>query len=93
MSKQKRATRTPKIGQIAVVALIVGVVIVGGLFISQRSSSGTAELPDTDVAFSVLMRVGEPAPAFTAIAVDGQPYTFTPGDGRPKTLVFYMGFG
>jgi len=42
--------------------------------------------------FDVPGHVGERAPAFTAVGVDGEPYTMTPGDGRPKVLIFYMGF-
>ena len=93
MSKKKRATQKPKTGRLIAVALVIGAVIVGGLVISQQSapSTGTA-LRDSDTTFSVPTHVGQPASGFTATGVDGQPYTVTPGDGRPKAIVFYMGY-
>jgi len=93
MSKRKRATQKPKTGQLIAVALVIGAVIVGGLVISQPSAPGSeAALRDSDTTFSIPTHVGQPAPGFTATGVDGQPYTVTPGDGRPKAIVFYMGF-
>ena len=93
MSKKKRATQKPKTGQRIVVALVIGAVIVGGLVISQSSApGGGTALRDSDTTFSFSTLVGQPAPAFTAVGVDGQPYTVTLGDGRPKAIVFYMGY-
>ena len=93
MSKKKRATRQPKTALIITGVLVIGAVIIGGLWVSRRSASGgDGTLRDSDTAFSVSTHVGQPAPEFTAIGVDGQSYTFTPGDGRPKAIVFYMGF-
>lgn len=93
MSKKKRATQKPKTGQIIAIALVIGAMIVGGLWVVRRSApSGDRTLRDTDTTFSIPAHVGQPAPEFTAIGVDGQPYTVTPGDGRPKAIVFYMGF-
>ncbi len=93
MSKKKRTNPNPRTDQWIVVALIIGAVIVGGLIVSQSSApdSGTA-LRDSDTAFSFSTLIGQPAPTFTAIGVDGQPYTVTPGDSRPKAIVFYMGY-
>lgn len=68
------------------------IVLLGGL-VFWRTTTGGATLPDTDSAFNVPTHVDQPAPEFTATNVDGQPYTMKPGDGRPKVLVFYMGFG
>ncbi len=92
--RKKNTTQRPKTGWLVAVALVIGAVIVGGLVVSQSSApgSGTA-LRETDTSFSVPTHVGQPAPAFTAIGVDGRPYTVTPGDGRPKAIVFYMGYG
>ncbi|MGH2592802.1 MAG: hypothetical protein ACRDGG_04755 [Anaerolineae bacterium] len=96
MSKKNRKWRTkpkPRTGQWIVVAVIIGVVIVGGLAVSQSSNSGGGTtLRDTDTSFSVPTHVGQPASQFTAVGVDGQPYTVMPGDGRPKAIVFYMGY-
>lgn len=75
-------------GVLAVVALAAGV----WLFVSP-ASSGPRALNDSETAFSVSDVVGQPAPTFTATDANGQPFTFTPGDGRPKALVFYMGYG
>ena len=93
MSKKKRVTRKPKTGFIIAVALVIGAMILGGLLVSRRSPPGAnPTLRDSETAFSIPTHVGQPAPEFTAIGVDGQPYTVTPGDGRPKAIVFYMGF-
>jgi len=91
--RKKYARRKPKTGRLIAVALVIGAVIVGGLVISQSSAPGSGTtLGDSDTTFSVPTHVGQPAPGFTATGVDGQPYTVTPGDGRPKAIVFYMGY-
>ncbi len=93
MSKKKQATRKLKTGPIIAGLLVIGVLAVGGWAIAQQFTPRTgATLRDSDTAFSIATHVGQPAPEFTATDVDGQPYTFTPGDGRPKVIVFYMGF-
>ncbi len=94
MSGKRRVRRKSRTGPLIAVALVLGVVIVGGLILlSQRPAPDTeTALPDSDSAFSLPGRVGPPAPAFTALGVDGEPYTVTPGDGRPKAIIFYMGF-
>ena len=93
MTRRKRDRRKRRTGQLIAAGLVVAAAAVGGLVLSQRSApeNGTA-LRDSDTAFSVPDNVGQPAPEFAAIGVDGQPYTVTPGDGRPKAIVFYMGF-
>jgi len=93
MSKKKQATQKPKTGPIIVVALVICVIALGGWAIAQQFAprSGST-LRDSDTAFSISTHVGQLAPEFTAANVDGQPYTFKPGDGRPKAIVFYMGF-
>lgn len=74
--------------------LVIGLVILGGLLVARGTFSGTqAALRDSDTAFSVPNYADQPAPAFTATSVDGQPFSVTPGDGRPKALIFYMGYG
>ena len=94
MSKKKRAAQKNKTAPRVAVALLIATIVIGGLVIAQTSGSGGATtLHDTDTAFSVPTHVGQPAPAFTAIGVDEQPYAVTPGDGRPKAIIFYMGFG
>lgn len=96
MSRKKRATRTRKTGRRITVPLVIAALILGGLGVllgSQPFRSGAdVKLQNSDSAFSVPTHVGQPAPAFTATGVDGKPYTVTPGDGRPKALVFYMGY-
>ena len=93
MSKKKRAAQKNKTAPRVAVALLIATIVIGGLVIAQSSGSGgTTTLRDTDTAFSVPTHVGQPAPKFTAIGVDGQPHTLTPGDGRPKAILFYMGF-
>lgn len=99
MRRKKRSKQKPKIGWLMAIILVIAAVIVTGIVVWQRSqpaqsaASGTGiTLPDSDTAFTVPTHVGQPAPEFTATGVDGQPYTVTPGDGRPKVIVFYMGF-
>jgi hypothetical protein len=99
MRRKKQIKRQPKMGRLMAIFLVIAAVIVTGIVVWQRSqpaqpaTSGTGiTLPDSDTAFTVPTQVGQPAPEFTAIGVDGQPYTVTPGDGRPKVIVFYMGF-
>ena len=93
MTRKTRAKQKRRTGQLIVVALVLGGMIAGAWVVSRRSApdAGTA-LRDSDTAFSVPDNVGQPAPEFAAIGVDGQAYTVTPGDGRPKAIVFYMGF-
>ena len=91
--KKKRAARKPRTGLIIVAIGVIGLIIAGGLALSGQFAPGQeSALRDSDTAFSLSTHVGQPAPEFTALGVDGQPYTFTPGDGRPKAIVFYMGF-
>ena len=97
MSRKRRTTRPrpkPKTGLLIAGALVIGLIAIGGWAIAQQFTprSGSA-LRDSDTAFSIATHLGQPAPEFTAIGADGQPYTFTPGDGRPKAIVFYMGYG
>ena len=94
MTKKRRATRKPAPIKIVLVAAVVGLIFLAGLAVARRDpvSSGNG-LEETDTTFSVSTHVGQLAPAFTAIGVDGQPYTLTLGDGRPKAIVFYMGYG
>lgn len=78
-------------------ALVIMVLLLGGLAVfrslQHSTSAAIAALKDSASALSVPTHVGQPAPKFTAIGANGQPYTVTPGDGRPKVIVFYMGFG
>ena len=93
MSKKRRGTPKSKTGLIVTAIVVIGVIAIGGWAIAQQRTPRTgATLRDTDTAFSLSTHVGQPAPEFTAIGADGQPYTVTPGDGRPKAIVFYMGF-
>ena len=93
MSKKQRRRQKNKAVPFVGAALLIAAILIGGLFISQQSAPiGGTTLRDTDTAFSVPTHVGQPASEFTAIDVDGQPYTMTPGDGRPKAIVFYMGY-
>ena len=55
-------------------------------------NSPTGGLTNDDSTFSYDSLVGKPAPAFTAPDANGQPYTFTPNDGRKHVIVFNMGF-
>jgi hypothetical protein len=89
-----RARRNLNIGQITLVILVIGAAIVGGVWAVARQiiPAGGNTLRDTDTAFSIPSRVGQPAPEFTAIDADDEPYMFKPGDGRPKAIIFYMGF-
>lgn len=75
----------------AIVAVLGAIAVVAGLLILPGALSGGAPR-ETEDAFSVPTLVGQPAPEFIATDADGQPFTFKPGDGRAKALVFYMGF-
>lgn len=93
MSKKRRTTSNPPMGRIIAAVLVIGVIGVGGWAIAQQfTPRSDSALRDSDTAFSISTHVGQPAPEFTATNVDGQPYTFTPGAGRPTAIVFYMGF-
>ncbi len=52
----------------------------------------TVALPNTANTFDHNSLVGQPAPAFTLTAANGQPYTFTPNDSRKHVIVFYMAY-
>ena len=94
MVKKRRAGQKLRNRQLMVIAAVVGVLILGGVWIAFRLGSGASGgLHNSDTAFSLPDHVGQPAPAFSAVAADGQPYKVTPGDGRAKAIVFYMGFG
>ncbi len=94
MGMNRRVTGKPITGQILLAVAVLGIVIISALAVArQRPSSSDKGLRDIDTAFSVPTHVGQPAPAITAVGVGGQPYTLTPGDGRPKAIMFYMGFG
>jgi hypothetical protein len=95
MNKKRQEVRRLRTRQrIVVVALVVGVLIFGGVWLASRLNPGSGTgLRDSDTAFSVPDHVGQPAPAFSSVNVDGQPYKLTPGDGRAKAIVFYMGYG
>ena len=92
MSKKKRR-QNPKTAQRVLGAALLAVVIIIGAVVWQQSTKTATGLRDSDTAFSISTHVGQPAPKFTATGVDGQPYTMTPGDGRPKAIAFYMGHG
>jgi len=95
MNKKRQAVRNHRTRQrIVVVALVVGVLIVGGVLLASRLNLGSGTgLGNSGTAFSVPDHVGQPAPGFTAVNVDGQPFTLKPGGGRAKAIVFYMGYG
>jgi hypothetical protein len=79
---------------LVITALGLGAVTLAVVLLAQRprGSVGESDLPNSENVFTVPDHVGQPAPAFSAVGVDGKPYTVTPGDGRPKVLVFYMGY-
>ena len=89
--KNRRANQRTTASWLIAGGLVILGLALGGWWLSRRSGAGSA-LRDTDTAFSIPTHVGQPAPEFTAVGVDGQPYTFKPGDGRPTAIVFYMGF-
>lgn len=91
---RKRKSRRLRMRALVITALGIGAVALTGVLLAQRprGSVPATDLPNSEMAFTVPDHVGEPAPAFSAIGVDGNPYTVTPGDGRPKALVFYMGY-
>lgn len=101
MSKQNRrpTKSSPTANKWLIVALAGVIVLIGGLIaapaISRNAGSGGAQtnLPNSKNTFSVPTLVGQAALSFTATNVDGKPFTVTPGDGRAKVLVFYMGYG
>ena len=99
MSKRKAgrrpSARRSNTANIILAVVVIGTLVIGGLAVSQvatRGSGSETTSRESETTFSVSAHVGQPASAFTAIGVDGQPYTVTPGDGRPMAIVFYMGF-
>ena len=99
MSKRKPGrwpgVRKSNTANIILAIVVIGALVIGGLAVSQiatRGSGSETTSRESETTFSVPAHVGQPAPAFTAIGVDGLPYTVTPGDGRAKALIFYMGF-
>lgn len=91
----KRRSASPKSsGRALAAGILLAAVVLGGLLVARRGApSGPSALPESETAFSVSTHVGETAPPFTAMGVDGNPFAVTPGDGRAKVIVFYMGFG
>ena len=57
-----------------------------------KSPDVAANLRNTDLAFNVGTRIGQPAPAFTLMDANGEPYEFQPGDGRKYVFAFNMGY-
>ena len=57
-----------------------------------NSPDVAGNLPDTDSALNVETLIGQPAPAFTLMDANGQPYEFQPGDGRKYVFAFNMGY-
>ena len=84
-------TRKASPGPLILVALGIVALIGAGVALASRSTG--AALRDSDTAFTVSTHAGQPAPAFTALDAQGQSYSVTPGDGRPKAILFYMGYG
>ena len=92
MSK-RRSTAPKPVGKPILVGILLAAVVFGGVLVARGGGSSKANgLPENETSFNVSTLAGEPAPAFTALGVDGQPYSVTPGDGRAKALIFYMGF-
>jgi len=93
MSRRKSARRKSRTGRWIVLGLVGAGVILGALVLARRPDpNAAASLEESDTSFSLPDQVGRPAPEFAAIGVDGKPYQVSPGDGRPKALIFYMGF-
>ena len=95
MSKQsRRAARPRQTSRTWLIVAVVGVIVlIGGVIaLPTLTNSTRTSLPDSANTFSVPTLVGQSAPAFTATNVDGKPFTLTPGDGKAKVIVFYMGF-
>lgn len=91
--KQKRTRGGPAWKRVPFAAyfLVFAVVVLGlavGLprYLSSRGDDvpGSGALAKADI--------GQKAPAFSLKDQSGQTYTFTPGDGKPHVLVFYMGY-
>jgi cytochrome oxidase Cu insertion factor (SCO1/SenC/PrrC family) len=53
----------------------------------------TVALTNNASTFDHNSLVGQSASSFTLMDATGQPYTFTPNDGRKHVIVFYMGYG
>ena len=99
MSKRKAgrrpSARRSNTANIILAVVVIGALVIGGLAVSQiatRGSGSETTSRESETTFDVPVHVGQSAPAFTAIGVDGQPYSVKPGDGRAKAIIFYMGF-
>ncbi len=97
MRRKQDAIGRRKSRRLIGIALVILVLLLGGLAVFQQLQRSThnaiTALKDSASALSVPTHVGQPAPKFTAIGVDGRPHPVAPGDGRSKVIVFYMGFG
>ena len=84
------------IGAVALIVIAAGVwfVIANAKPPAQNANAldVAASLSNTDTAFNVSTRVGQPAAAFTLLDAQGKAYAFQPGDGRKYVLAFNMGY-
>lgn len=82
-------------GAIVIVVLGMGVWFAANTKPPARDANAldiAATLSNTETAFNVGTRVGQPASAFTLSDAQGKPYAFQPADGHKYMLAFNMGY-
>lgn len=77
------------IGGIA--ALILGLAF-GLPWVAGAWHHGSSDHSESHAAAADATDLGKLAPAFILNDYKGTPHPITPGDGRPKVLLFYMGY-
>ncbi len=77
---------------LALSLLVVGVGVALVVYLSQSRQSSQAASSPSQAGPLNIATIGGPAPGFSLVDQNGQPYTLSPGDGKNHLLVFYMGY-
>ena len=99
MSKRRRSQEQRRrwlwMGAGLVLVVLVAVVVARRVIPSAPNTSSpnvAGNLPNSSSALNVGTLIGQPAPAFTLMDANGQPYKFQAGNGHKYVLAFNMGY-